>query len=263
LGKSGKETNVVMTEYRKNVENTESPKISKLLEISTGSIVSVVGCGGKTSLIELIAKENKEKKVLISPTTKTFPIICDEVISCNSLNSSIKHKPQTGIQCLGQLNNINGKLEALPDKVLAELTPLYDIVLMEADGSRELPCKGWLENEPVIPPYSTHTVGVVTMDAVGKAATAYVVHHLAEFLSLTTLLEGDIITKQSLEDMVCLPKGMFDKAVGHKFIIVNKVEYEAIAERAVSFLECIKVKYPNTFKRLIYGSVLENIWKTV
>ena len=244
-------------------EKTETEDISALLDIKTGSLVSVVGCGGKTSLIKLLAAENNNRKVLVSPTTKTFPMISDGVILCDTLESSINHKPQTGIQCLGVYNKRNKKLEALPESILTGTIKQYDIVLIEADGSRWLPCKGWRSNEPVVPSYSTHTVGVISMSALGKAATAETVHHLPEFLALTGLEEGEIITDQVLEDMVCLPGGMFKNSVGEKYLLVNRVEDEETVKITKSFLGNIKEKYPDRFKRLIYGSVHRNEWHEV
>ena len=257
----GKGFNLLMR--GETVGTTKSGEISDLLDISSGSLISVVGCGGKTSLIELLASENIEKKVLVSTTTKTFPMISDTVILCDTLKSSIKHEPQAGVQCLGQYNERNGKLEALPEHILVDMVPHYDIVLMEADGSRWLPCKGWRDNEPVIHYFSTHTVGVVTMGALGKAAAKDCVHHLPEFLSLTGLYEGDIITEQALEDMVCLPGGMFKNCVGQRYLLVNKVEDDTVAHTSESFLKTVKMKYPGCFRRLVYGSVHKNSWQEV
>jgi len=242
------------------LEKDDSKTISALLDIKTGSAVSVVGCGGKTSLIELLAIQNKEKKVLVSTTTKTFPMISDEVILCDTLKSSIAHQPQPGIQCFGQYNERNKKLEALPENILVDMIPHYDLVLMEADGSRWLPCKGWRDHEPVVHYFSTHTVGVVTLNALGKPANKEIVHHLPEFLSLTGLAEGDIISEQALTDMVCLPGGMFKGCVGKMYLVLNRVKDEKTACIAKHFLEKIEVKYPKRFKKLIYGSVHKNVW---
>jgi len=245
------------------VTKSKSNEISSLLDISTGSVVAVVGCGGKTSLIELVAAQSTDKKVLVSTTTKTFPMISEGVILCDTLQSSIRHEPRKGIQCLGQYNQRNSKLEALPEHVLVDMIPHYDIVFMEADGSRWLPCKGWRVDEPVVPYYCTHTVGVVTMNALGKAATSDIVHHLPEFLALTGLRERETITGQALEDMVCMPGGMFKGSVGQLYLLVNQVEDEDTVSAAVSFLQTIKMKYPGCFKRLVYGSVHRNVWHEV
>ena len=178
---------------------------------------------------------------------------------CENLRQCEEHKPQPGIQCFGMLNADTGKLEPLPDHVLAGLIPRYDVTLLEADGSRGLPCKGWLSGEPVVPHYCTHTVGIVTMNAMGKAATENVVHRLPEFLSLTGMKEGETITAQSLGAMICAPDGMFRNSAGKKYLLVNQVEDDTSA--ALSFLRTIKAKYPDRFERLLYGSVHLDSWQ--
>ena len=213
------------------------------LDICNGSVIAVTGCGGKTSLIQFIAEKLREKKVLVSTTTKMFPI--------------------NGIQCMGVLNKASGKLEALPAETLAELIPQYDVTLLEADGSRGLPCKGWLPNEPLVPPYCTHTVGIISVSALGKAATKTVVHRLPEFMLLTGLEEGETITAQALEAMVCAPGGMFKSSAGKQYLLVNQAEDETAVCAAQSLLQTIKEKYPDRFKRLLYGSVRMDTWQEV
>ncbi|MCL2127634.1 MAG: selenium cofactor biosynthesis protein YqeC [Treponema sp.] len=237
--------------------------LPEYLGIGEGSAAAVVGCGGKTSLIELVAAMLPGKKVLVSPTAKMFPIKAGNVTLCETLRQCGEHEPQAGIQCLGILNAATGKLEALPEKTLASLIPRYDAALLEADGSRGLPCKGWLANEPVVPPFCTHTIGIVTMNPLGMPATEKNVHRLPEFLSLTGLGPGEAITEQALEAMACSPRGMFKNSVGLKYLIVNQVEDEGAASAAVSFLVAIKEKHPGYFERLLYGSVRLNQWQEV
>ena len=202
------------------IDSNDFCGLSTLLNITNGSVVSVVGCGGKTSLINQLARCNADKKVLISPTTKIFPMTLPDVTQCYTVEESIKHKSHQGVQCLGQMNG-KGKLEALPEQVLADLIPQYDIVLLEADGSRSLPFKGWTDNEPVVPMYSTHTIGVVSLDSLGCRATEDNVHNLREFLLLTGLKEGNIITQDAVDAMIYSPNGMFKNAVGAKYVVVR------------------------------------------
>jgi len=254
------------TEFNKAKDSSlkaEAGDLLALLEITAGGAVAVVGCGGKTSLIELIAALSSEKRVLVSATAKAFPMTSRQVILCDTLKGCVEHKPQTGIQCLGIYNERNGKLGALPEQVLTDMTRYYDLVLMEADGSRCLPCKGWRRNEPVVYDFCTHTVGVVTMDALGKAAAGDVVHNLSEFLSLTGLSEGEIITVQALVDMVCLSEGMFRGCAGQQYLLVNRAEDESAVRASQAFLQVIKARYPGRFKRLLYGSVHRNTWYEV
>jgi len=228
-----------------------------------GSVVAVVGCGGKTSLIGLVAEGLRDRKVLISTTTKIFPPKMKDIALCETLEQCLEHEPRTGIQCMGILNSASGKLEALPEALLAELRTRYDIVLLEADGSRGLPCKGWLANEPVVPPYCTHTLGIVTMAALGKPADETTVHRLPEFFALTGVGEGRTITAAALEAMVCAPNGMFKNSAGIRHVIVNQVEDGAAASEARSFLQTIKEKYPARFDKLLFGSVHNDAWQEI
>jgi probable selenium-dependent hydroxylase accessory protein YqeC len=233
------------------------------LDISTGSVIAVVGCGGKTSLISLLACKLRNRKVLVSTTTKIYPPKTEGVMLCETLRQCEEHEPQEGVQYMGVLNSASGKLEALQESFLAELIPRYDIVFLEADGSRCLLCKGWLETEPAVPHYCTHTIGIVTMNALGKAADATTIHRLPEFLTLTGLEEGEVITAQALEAMVCAPKGMFKNSVGRLYVLVNQAEDDVAAEAALSFLQTIKEKYTDRFAKLLLGSVHHDAWREV
>ena len=215
------------------------------LDISGRSIIAVIGCGGKTTLIEQLAIHCRNRRVLVSPTTKMFPLNVD------------------GVSLSGRLNAETGKLEALPEDELAALTPQYDMVLLEADGSCGLPCKGWREDEPVVPGWCTHTAGIVTMSALGRSATLSVVHRLPEFLTLTGLREGASITLEALEAMICAPHGMFKNSAGRKYLFVNQVEDEQTACIARKFLQDLRKKYPSFFTRLLYGSARQDAWSEV
>jgi len=233
------------------------------LDINEGSVIAFIGCGGKTSLIKLLADKLRDKKVLVSTTTKIFPLNIEGITLCQTLQQCREHEPQTGIQCMGLLNAASGKLESLPLSVIEELIPHYDITLLESDGSRGLPCKGWLQNEPVIPSYCTHIVGVLTINALGKTATETTVHRLPEFLALTGLKEGGIITASTLEAMVCTPDGMFKNSAGRCYLFVNQAEDDTAAYAARSFLYTIKEKHHYRFEKLLYGSVHLDTWQEV
>lgn len=219
-------------------------KTAELLDDTRKNIIAVIGCGGKTSLIAKLARDfyGQGYKVLVSPTTKMFPLHI------------------AGVDNLGVLNPASGKLEALPAAKLTRLIPQYDLILLEADGSRSLPCKGWAGNEPIIPSFCTGTIGIITLNGLGKAAAAEVVLHLPEFLELTGLHKGESITMDHLLKMVCAPRGMFKNSVGSSLLLVNQVEDEQTAGRAREFLEMVKEHHPGRFAGLLYGSVFQDHW---
>ena len=234
------------------------------LETAEQSFIAVIGCGGKTTFIYSLANEFRHKKVLITTTTKIYPAAGNDIVLCSTEQDCLKHKPVNGIQCLGILNEASGKLEALRRDLLHEIIRYYDLVLIEADGSKTLPCKGWLPDEPVIPPYCTHIVGIVSLAALGKPADENTVHRLPEFLKLTGLRRGKIITIQALIDMATANNVMFRNTpdtIGKKSIFVNHVEDETNITAAKELLAGIEKAQPGRYACLAYGSAQLNKWK--
>jgi probable selenium-dependent hydroxylase accessory protein YqeC len=224
-------------------------KLSERIGLLDGGIVAVIGCGGKTSLIEAISREalslRPKLRILVSPTAKIYP------------------PKQTEIPHLGVFDENTGKLTALPPEELAALLPRYDLALLEADGSMGLPCKGWAAHEPVVPAFCTHTVGLFPATALALPATAANAHRLREFLALTGLREGEPVSEEALVKMVCGGGGMFKNAVGKCFLLANQAESEAAKTAAQNVLARIKKEYPHKFEKLLFGSVFSGEWHEV
>jgi probable selenium-dependent hydroxylase accessory protein YqeC len=235
-------------------------KISEALEIGEGSRVAVSGCGGKTSVINIIAREADENlSVLISPTTKICPARDARAPLLTDRAACLAHSPRRGVQCLGVLNSETGKLEALPPADLEEIAPRYDLVLMESDGSRGLPCKGWTERDPVVPDFSTHTIGVVSAGAIGLRANEENIFRLAEFLKLTGLEEGSRVTSEAVAMMASSPDGMFRRASGRIAVIINQADSawgESLAESIAERMRALG----GPFEKILAGSARENRW---
>lgn len=233
--------------------------INEILQ-PTGQKLAVVGCGGKTSLIELLAQTGRDKKVLIMTTTKIRAPRQDGVTLCETLADCLAHTPHQGIQCLGVFDAVRGKFSGPPPEYWERLAQGYDLVLMEADGSRSLPCKGWADFEPVIPAFTTTTVGVVTLLGLGRPADRETVLRLPEFCRLTGLTEGATITKEALADMVGAPGGMFKNAVGRRVLLINQVEDDDAHTKAKDLAALLRQRHPGAVREIYAGSVIENHW---
>ncbi len=211
------------------------------LSLASGGVAAFVGCGGKTTLVALLAEENRHKSVLITPTTKMLP-----------MQGSV-----------GVYQAETGKLTSLPPEALARIVPMYDLALLEADGSRGLPLKGWRAYEPVVPPYCTHTIGVVTLAALGCPVTEENCLRLPEFERLTGIAAGETVTIAALTRMVCGAEGMFRQSAGAEYLVVNAVEDEAAEAHARALLRGIRAAYPGRFTATLYGSAHQNRWEIV
>lgn len=232
--------------------------LSSRLALGQGAAVAVVGAGGKTTVVQALAKENRQKKVLISPTTQIALPTGSGGTVCTTTASCLAHTPHTGIQTMGIPRR--GKLGALPPQMLAQLRLGYQLTLMEADGSKELPCKGWAPYEPVVPSFTTHTVGVLSIRALGLPATGQHVHRLPLFLQLTGLAEGQPITLQALARMACEPGGMFKNAKGHTALLINQAEAAEDCNNAILLAQLIRNNYPTALCLIARGSAQQNHW---
>lgn len=225
-------------------------------------IISVVGCNGKTTFIKSLAEDlnDGENSILISTTTKIRPIVSDSVSTALTLEEITAHKAVKGIQCLGILDAVTGKMSGLPYKMLEEKSSEYDYVLLEADGSRGLPYKGWLDSEPVVPQITTATVGIVTLAALNRVVDDSTVFRIPEFTELTGLNRGDEIDYTSIATMLCGNGGMFKNAVGKKCLFISHVEDDEKKIQALELIKNINENYYNFFDLIAYGSSIDNSW---
>jgi probable selenium-dependent hydroxylase accessory protein YqeC len=183
--------------------------------------VTVIGSGGKTSLIWRLARyfASKLRGVLVTTTTKMFPPTAAELLP--------------GIAVAGRLNQQTGKLEAPPVGELTERIAAYDVTLIEGDGSRGLPLKGWTEYEPVVPPFTTVTVGILPLWPLGKPVSEELIHRLPLFRALTGADTGDTLKLEHLVKVIAgEKKSLFTAACGRKILFFNQTEDEASISQA-------------------------------
>lgn len=212
-------------------------------------VVTVIGSGGKTSLICHLARyfAPKPRGVLITTTTKMFP------------PAEVESLP--GIDTAGRISKTTGKLEALPTEELAERIAAYDLVLIEGDGSRGLPLKGWAEYEPVVPPFTTVTAGVLPLWPLGKPVSAELIHRLPLFCALTGAAVGETLKIEHLAKVIAgggTEKSLFTAAAGRKILFLNQVEDEASVFQAEKLAALLPADFRQRLHGIIAGSVRQN-----
>lgn len=219
--------------------------IKKALSLTLPCVASVVGCGGKTSLIKLVANSYPGKKRLIAPTTKMYPL---------SLS---------GVDFCGDICPASGKAVSPDFENLAEIAKKYQLVLLEADGSRGLPLKGWRPDEPAVHPLTTQTIGVLTLAGVGRLAVEEFVHNLDIFLELTGMEYGEQITLNAIKIILTSPAGLFKGSRGERIVLINQVEDEQTQQLAKQLLGELAKERPGFFSKLLFGSIKNNVWQEV
>lgn len=132
------------------------------------SIIAVVGAGGKTSLIMLIAKwlHNKGAKVIITTTTHMYEP-AGGYYREGQLEEIKKQLDEGHIVWVGEPAKEN-KIAGVSEGFLEKLFALDAMVVIEADGARHFPCKVPAEHEPVIPENTKLVIGVAGLDCLGR-----------------------------------------------------------------------------------------------
>lgn len=200
---------------------------SRALGLAPGAVVALVGCGGKSALLLRLAAENRGGKVLLSTTTRMLPPpaeLVDRVLGPGQA-------PGWGVNLFyTRQQPETGKLGATAAEI-APHCPGDGLTLLECDGSRGLPLKGWAEYEPAVPAFATLTLGVCTLWPLGLPLTEELVHRPQRYCALTGAALGRPVTLEHLAAMAG-PGGMLAKGVGRRALFINQVESPEAAGRA-------------------------------
>ncbi|MHC1719692.1 MAG: selenium cofactor biosynthesis protein YqeC [Clostridiaceae bacterium] len=187
-------------------------------------VVSIVGAGGKTTLMFSLAKKLKANyKVLVTTTTKIgFP--AQNQYDCIAVGSENFPKynslQQKGIYIYGTSVNDENKLVGLAPELLDSLTAYFDYILIESDGARRKLIKGWTCYEPVICKSTTHTIGVLNLKVLGMDVTEDNVHRIEEFIKITGAHRGEKINEKHLARLVFHKNGLFKSSRGEKILFL-------------------------------------------
>lgn len=130
-----------------------------------GHVVSLVGGGGKTTLLYAMAAHCARKgwRVLVMTTTHIR-----QPAACYAPDdAAVSALWQTGSYAVIGTPAENGKL-TLPQPQLLRWMDQADIVFIEADGAKCHPCKAPAVHEPVLLPQSDIVLAVAGLSALGR-----------------------------------------------------------------------------------------------
>lgn len=166
-------------------------------------VVSIIGAGGKTSLMFQLAKQLADagSTVLTTTTTKIFMPLPGQspfTIIDSSIDPLVE-KSKARLICFphfsaGRTYDLTtGKLHGFEPDFIDHLwqARLFDWIIVEADGAGQKPLKATASHEPVIPGATTHLILTAGLDAIGSPLNKTHVHRPALFSQNTGLpLEG-------------------------------------------------------------------------
>ncbi|MGB3634366.1 MAG: selenium cofactor biosynthesis protein YqeC [Rubrobacteraceae bacterium] len=218
-------------------------KLYVALGISAGDVVAFAGAGGKSGAILALSRELKQDGItaLVVPTTKMFLREAEEVgplvISrdVEELGALIKEALSDSVAVVAGKGLLSKKrVEGVEPNWVEQLSPLAEVTLVEADGSRRRPLKGTAAHEPALPKASTLVVGVGNIEAFGKPLNEEYVHRPEVLAELTGLGTGQSITAQAFASALALGTlGKVPKGVKRAVLITGVEPGKKMSDAAV------------------------------
>ena len=184
--------------------------LSEQLGVGKRELISIVGAGGKSTVLFALGRELAEGggRVILTTTTKmardqvTDPAswFVDPLVAEQSLVA--------GSPLFVAMGTVPGKVTGPTpegvDRLFSETTA--DHVVVEADGARSMSVKAPAAHEPAIPSASTFVIVVAAIDAVGRPIQE-VAHRPERVAALAGVFESDLLTVTGLASVLLHPDG--------------------------------------------------------
>lgn len=206
-----------------------------------GHVISIVGAGGKTTLMFTLAGwyANRGRKVVVTTTThikrpSSYPV-ADNI---EELRKLLKHN----FMVIAGTDAPDGKLIWPRNADMADLREIADVLLIEADGAKHFPCKVPSETEPVIPEESDIVLGVMGMDALGGILEK-VCFRKEKVMELLRAGSRHVMTKEDLAEILASEQGT-RKGVDSRdyYVILNKCDDRERTGQAEDIRRILKEK---------------------
>jgi probable selenium-dependent hydroxylase accessory protein YqeC len=240
------------------------------LMLEGAGVVSLVGAGGKTSLMFRLARELSAagETVLTTTTTKIFKPSADQsthLILSGSVSRILGQARQLlenhpHITAAPEYLRDKGKLRGLPPEVVEAIwhSHLFHWIIVEADGAAGRPLKAPAEHEPVIPDCTTRLVAMVGLNGAGKPLTAQWVFRPERFAHLAGIDQGAEITDTAVQAVLLHENGSFKNAPAKaaRLIFCNHGDVPENLTIGRRIARMILNKKDAGLKRLIIGQTL-------
>ena len=214
-------------------------KLYRALDIKFGEVISLVGGGGKTTLMFALARELalSGQSVITTTTTKILEPSSSET-PCLLLDTDEEQMVKELLRNVDKYRHVtlaseklsSGQVNGVSPHLVARLAALNQAsyIIVEADGAARRPLKAPNLTEPVIPGDTTLVIPVVGIDAVGCRLAEENVFRSEIVSKLLGLPLGEIITTEVIASLITRSRGIIKGSPIKARIIpfVNKMDLD-------------------------------------
>lgn len=234
--------------------------------IEPGEVITLVGAGGKTTLMFALARElSSSGGCVITTTTTKFLRPTLDLNSRILLNTDEEEMTKFLLHNISGCKHITlatkplaaGKLKGISPVLLDRLAELGQVtyIIVEADGAAGRPLKAPNSTEPVIPSSTSLVIPVVGLEAIGKPLTGENVFRPEITAKLTGLSVGDMVTAEAVAVLVTHPSGIAKGSPAKARIIpfLNKADLPGSVSMAGNLAKRILESMPTRVERVVIG----------
>ena len=243
--------------------------LTEALQADGAKVVSIIGGGGKTSLMFRLAGELAAigRYVITTTTTKILSPSTGESSALFLIadpRAEKEHIRQAGIEhrhltLAAGLVDDAGKLRGFQPEIIDALSSwdFVDHVIVEADGAGRKPLKACASHEPVIALSSDLLVAVAGLDALSCPAEECVFRHEI-FAKVTGTGPGDPVTPTAVAQILAHDLGRISET--HLFrtiIFLNKADDTEAEAQGEAVCEALHSRQDVIFQRTVVASLAD------
>jgi molybdenum cofactor cytidylyltransferase len=186
--------------------------LTTALRLGTTPRVALVGGGGKTTAMFVLAREYRSPVITAATTQMAIEqlTLADRHFFIGD-STVLEISPLAGVTLFTGPANDAGKTAGLSKNEMQHVLDLANRqqapLLIEADGSKYLPLKAPAEHEPPIPDFVDTVIYVVGLSGLGQPLDAEHVHRPERFARLSGLSFGDAVTPDAIANVLRDPNG--------------------------------------------------------
>jgi probable selenium-dependent hydroxylase accessory protein YqeC len=240
------------------------------LSLKNGGVISLVGAGGKTSLMFRLARELTRDggRVLTTTTTKIFTpmrkqssiLLLSESVKAIAQQANKLFKKNAHITAGSSILHLKHKLKGLKPETIDALwqSGVFRWIIVEADGAAGRALKAPAAHEPVVPQSTRWLIGVVGLVAVGKPLNAKWVFRPDLVSNMTGLDFGAAITEEAIATVLTDDKGIMKNSPPEalRFAFLNQADSEQRLIIAKRISQILGSTEESGFTRVLIGQML-------
>ena len=231
-----------------------------LFNIEMGNIISIVGSGGKTTLLFFLAAElRRNYNVLVTTSAKILKPSINQYDSIftnveSFINSDLTNKNNITV-ISKSINESNNKLIGIDDNDLEKLINYFDVILIEADGSNKLPLKGWKNHEPPVLKKTNKTIGIIPVSVLGRNIDNSFIYGYGEFKKIAG--NNSQVDEETIKNICFSENWIFKNSTGEKYLFINQADTEQDKEKSIKIADYIYKNIENIDFKIVIGSLHE------